>query len=259
MIHKRGWLLERIAEARIAVMSLTRLPAGRIADPVPTMAAASWAFPCVGVLIGSLSGFAYAIAITVNLPAIAAALIAIAVGTLASGALHEDGLADYADGLGGGRDAARKLEIMRDSRIGTYGVLALLLAIALRSVCLAALIDPMIVAGALIALAVASRSAVVAALYVMPPARADGLGHSASDIGVTRCLFAAVTGIVALIVLTTAPLAAMIAIMASGAIIATWAWRQIGGQTGDVLGAIQQVTELAGLMVLVAYVSSTAS
>ena len=242
MTHARGWLAERVAEGRIAVMTLTRLPAGRISDPVPTMAASAWAFPLVGGLIGALSAASYAMAFVANLPPSLAALIAIATAILATGALHEDGLADLADGLGGGIGAERKLEIMRDSRVGTYGLLALILAIAMRTACLAAIAAPWAIAVAILAVSITSRSAVVVALRFMPPARATGLGQTASGVTSASCLFATLTGLVVLALLFEPLLAAKIAlIMAVTTIALAWmAWRQIGGQTGDVLGAIQR-------------------
>ena len=256
MSPARGWLAERMAEARIAMMTLSRLPAGRAADPAPEMAAASWAFPLVGALIGSIAAAAYAVATAAGLPPVFSALIAVTAGIMATGAIHEDGLADLADGLGGGQSRKRKLEIMRDSHIGVYGVLALLLALAMRVVCITTIAAPMAVAWALIAIAITSRTAIVVALYAMPPARADGLGQSASNVTLVSCAIASTIGIAALALITDAWLALTItlAIAATGAALAWLAWRQIGGQTGDVLGAIQQCTEIAGLAAVVAYI-----
>ncbi|WP_338320010.1 adenosylcobinamide-GDP ribazoletransferase, partial [Bradyrhizobium ottawaense] len=97
------------------------------------------------------------------------------------GALHEDGLADTADGLGGGRTRERKLEIMRDSRIGTYGVCALILSFGLRWSALAAIADPLLVAFALCAAHAAARAGVPAFMSLVPPARPDGLSASAGS------------------------------------------------------------------------------
>src|ERR1700760_415860 len=118
---------------------LTRLPLGSAHTdvPPPSLADASGAFPLVGLVIGAIGGIAYAIASALALPALAAALIAIAATALITGALHEDGLADTADGFGGGATREMKLEIMRDSRIGTFGVLALIFSIGLRAIAIA--------------------------------------------------------------------------------------------------------------------------
>src|SRR5579862_1616236 len=112
------WRDELIA----ALTFLTRLPTGRAAAnaPLSRLADTSWAFPLVGLVIGAIGGIAYAIASALALPALAAALIAIAATALVTGGLHEDGLADTADGFGGGATRELKLEIMRDSRIGTF-------------------------------------------------------------------------------------------------------------------------------------------
>ena len=255
MTAPRSWLPERFAEVQIALMTLTRLPAGRVRDPVPGMAGAAWAFPLIGLVVGAFSAIGYALAHAAHLPPAFAALVAIATGLVITGALHEDGLADTADGLGGGRDRARKLAIMRDSHVGSYGVLALILSIAMRGACIAAIASPFIVACALVALAAASRTAIVIALFAMPAARSDGLGQAAADVDLTRCVTACVLGLGALTALTGAWPIIAIAMTAAGLFIGWIAWRHVGGQTGDVLGAIQQFTEIAGWAVIVSWSS----
>src|SRR5215469_1055652 len=125
-----AWRDELVA----ALTFLTRLPLGRArADaPPPSLADTVWAFPVAGVVIGAIGGIAYAIARGLALPALAAALIAVATTALVTGALHEDGLADTADGFGGGATREAKLDIMRDSRVGSYGACALTLSLMLR-------------------------------------------------------------------------------------------------------------------------------
>ena len=252
-MQRSGWISQRLAEAQIALMTLSRLPAGRVADPAPGISAAVWAFPLVGVLIGGLSAVGYAVAIAAHLPPALAAAVAVLIGIVASGAIHEDGLADLADGLGGGRDTATKLAIMRDSHVGSYGILALLLSLAMCGICVAALTAPMTVACAFVALAVASRAAIVVVLYMLPAARADGLGQSASDVGWPRLLCALAFGLAVVIALIPSWPTAVFAMALAGALLAWLAMRQIGGQTGDVLGAIQQVTEIAGWVAIVSW------
>ena len=256
MTAARSWPLERLAELRIAAMTLTRLPVGRVANPAPGIATAAWAFPLIGLVIGCFSALAYSLAVSVQLPPAFAALVALAAGILVTGALHEDGLADTADGLGGGRTRADKLAIMRDSHIGTYGVLALIIALALRGVCLATL-PPAIALNALIALAAASRVGMVVALYALPPARPDGLGNAAAAVAPMPCLAAIAIGLTALVILTSAWPAIAVAMLAAGALLAWLAWRALGGQTGDILGALQQVTEIAGWTALVLWTAQT--
>lgn len=251
MSAPRGVLAQRLAEAQIAVMTLTRLPVGRVGDPAPGIATATWAFPLVGLIIGGLSALAYCAALALYLPSALAAVVAIAVATFATGAIHEDGLADLADGLGGGRDRAGKLAIMRDSHVGTFGIVALVLSLAIRGVCIAAIATPLTAVFALLAVAAASRAAMVVALIAMPPARSDGLGQAAAEVGGARCIVAVGLGLVALIVLI--PLAPVVAaaMLVFGALPAWLAWRQIGGQTGDVLGAVQQLAEIGGWLAIV--------
>src|SRR5579864_5025125 len=117
----------------IAAAFLTRMPIPTPAVLPGRLAQASWAFPLVGVGVGLLGGLAYAFAAWLGLPTLAAALIAVAGTAALTGALHEDGLADTADGFGGGATPEAKLTIMRDSRNGAYGVLALIFSVALRA------------------------------------------------------------------------------------------------------------------------------
>ena len=257
MTATRGWPLERLAEVRIATMTLTRLPVGRVTDPAPGMAAAAWAFPLVGLFVGGISALGYSLAIAAQLPAAFAALVALTASLMISGALHEDGLADTADGLGGGRTRADKLAIMRDSHVGTYGVLALILSIALRGVCIAS-VSPAVAVCALIGLAAASRVSLVLALAAMPPARPEGLGKTASAVRLPSCLIALAIGSTALVMLTDAWPAIALAMLVGGLLLAWLALRAIGGQTGDILGALQQVTEIAGWAALVSWTAHVA-
>lgn len=251
MTSSRNWLTERFAESQIALMFLTRLPAGHVADPVPTIAAASWAFPFIGVLIGSAGAIGYAAGLALGLPSSISAVIALALMIAVSGAMHEDGLADVADGLGGGRDTAHKLDIMRDSRLGSYGVLALILALSLRALAIISIADALVVTASLIAIAVASRALMVLALYMLPSARADGMGQAASDVTLTRVGVAGALGTVALIALSPHGLPALACMAAAASLLGWLAYRQIGGQTGDVLGAIQQCSEITGWLAIV--------
>jgi adenosylcobinamide-GDP ribazoletransferase len=238
---------------------LTRLPLGVTradADAaLPSLAEASWAFPLVGVVIGAIGGIAYAIAVAFGLPALAAALIAIATTALITGALHEDGLADTADGFGGGATREAKLDIMRDSRIGTFGVIALIVSMGLRTIAIADTGTRWHVFFALIAAHALSRAVLPAALAQLHPAREDGLGASAGRPEQNQVLMALAIALAIAVVtiglragLSAAIVAALIAIA-----IGWLARRQIGGQTGDVLGAIEQGAETAALLAIAAW------
>jgi adenosylcobinamide-GDP ribazoletransferase len=172
---------------------------------------------------------------------------------LLTGGFHEDGLADLADGFGGGRDKAAKLEIMRDSRLGTYGALVLLVSCGAKTAALAALPRAAVVAS-LIAAHTLARGALPALTTIMPGARSDGLATSA---GRVEPLVATTAGVLALIIafVCLPMVTALVAIAAAalGAVaVAMLAKRQIGGITGDVLGAAEQVGETAVLLVLAA-------
>lgn len=240
---------QRLSELQSALMLLTRLPAGRLRDPVPTLAQAAWAFPLAGVVVGAIVAAVFARG-QMLWPAPVAAGLALVAGLLATGGLHEDGLGDVADGFGGGPTRARKLEIMKDSRLGSYGAIALVMALGLRWMLLAQAGR----AGAIIALAVASRAGLVAALAAMPAARDDGLGRAAAGVGIARVAVALALGLGAL-ALGLPVLAAAKVAMAMAAAVVAMGWlsmRQIGGQTGDVLGAMQILCEIAGWLALTA-------
>ena len=132
-------LRRRIAEVQVAFMLLTRLPAGRLWGGAPELAAAKWAFPLTGLVVGGSFAGVYITMSILALPASLAAILALGVSVMMTGGLHEDGLADCADGFGGGQTKDQKLAIMRDSRVGSYGVLALVLVIAARMMALATL------------------------------------------------------------------------------------------------------------------------
>lgn len=242
-------ILRAFAELRMGFLILTRIPVGNLSGEVPTMGASAWGWPAVGLVIGGLSALVWWAGLAIGLPPLPAAALAILAGTLATGGLHEDGLADLADGFGGGQDKARRLEIMRDSRIGSYGALAIGFSLLLRVGALASL-SGCDGALALIALAAASRAILPAALHLMPPARTDGLGRAAGEVGLRRLLLALVLGGVALCLTGPGTLAVGVVMAAAPLALGLLAMRKIGGQTGDVLGAMQQVSELAGWLAI---------
>ena len=231
-------LRTRLAELQVAIMLLTRLPAGKINGAVPDLAAARWAFPIVGGLIGFLTWLAYAGALAIGAPPAIAAVLAVAALTLFTGALHFDGLADYADGIGGGRDKAHALEIMRDSRVGSYGMLAT--DHRGRSVDRLGQDRGPRPAG-LCGAAMLSRAGMVVVQEILPPARPDGMAQLAS--GQSRAA-RVVLAAVAVGALLFWPCASFVCI-AAVTVVAWQARRKIGGQTGDVLGAVQLLSETA--------------
>jgi adenosylcobinamide-GDP ribazoletransferase len=232
-------------------MVLTRIPVGSaVLGPGATLARAVWAYPIAGALVGALAGAAYAVAILARLPDLVAASFALIASVLVTGALHEDGLADFADGLGGGRDRQSKLAIMRDSRIGTYGVVALLLAFLVRWAAIPSLGTPEETLFIWIAAGALSRSSIAIILWCLPPARIDGLGAAAAR--PPRWSVVAALGIglsIALVFLdvNAVPLVA-ITILASVVVLGL-ARRHLQGHTGDVLGACALCCECCCLVV----------
>lgn len=243
-------------ELLLALRFLTRLPFGRAVFAEPgALARAGWAFPLVGALIGIAAWIAYAVAMALGLPPVAAALIAVGAGVLLTGALHEDGLADTADGLGGGGDVMEKLAIMRDSRSGAFGVLALIFSVSLRAAAIAFIGRRPEVLGALVAAHAVGRGALPLALAVLPSARSEGLGASAGrPTTPVAALAAAIAVALALIALGLGGgVEAVIAAAIVMALIAGLAFRQIGGHTGDILGAIEQGGETMMLLAAAAW------
>jgi adenosylcobinamide-GDP ribazoletransferase len=256
MTPRAELLRDIIADLRIAVSFVTIPP---VASSKPAgdgaIARATWALPVAGLAVGLTGALVYAIAIKFGLPPNLAALLALATTALITGALHEDGLADTADGLGGGRTRERKLEIMRDSRIGTYGVCALILSFGLRWSALAAIANPWAVMLAMCAAHIAARAGVPAFMSQVAPARPDGLSASAGSPPGRSVAIAIAVGTLAL-ALTLGPgkaLVSLILLSLAGLMLARLAIRQIGGQTGDILGAFEQTGEILILLVAAAF------
>jgi adenosylcobinamide-GDP ribazoletransferase len=237
-------------------MLLTRLPVGWLArdGSPPGFARCIWAYPVVGLVVGAIGALAYVACNRVGMPPALAAVWTLAATALATGALHEDGLADTADGFGGGGSRDRKLEIMRDSRIGSYGALSLVLSVAVRGTCIAALAHPARVAAAVVVAATLARGSILVLLLVLPPARPDGLGAALHDCDPVRAAFGVAVAAVAAVVLL--PEGRAVGAVATSVLVAlalaVLAHRQIGGYSGDVLGAGVVAAECAVLTVLAA-------
>ena len=243
----------------VALALLTRLPLPYpdFAPDAPRPAAhAAWAYPLVGVVVGVLSALAAFIALWLGLPASVAALFALLAGVTSTGAMHEDGLADCADGFWGGWTRDRRLEIMKDSQIGTYGVIALVLSVGLRWAAISALITDGALLMALVGAGVISRAGMVLIMTYLPHARSTGLSRQTGIPPRGAALFAGAIGLAALALITPAPIFSVI--MAVGIVLVTTtliAKAKIGGQTGDVLGSAQQLIEIAVLLTCLASIS----
>jgi adenosylcobinamide-GDP ribazoletransferase len=183
-----------------------------------------------------------------GLPPGVAAALALAAMAAATGGLHEDGLADTFDGLWGGRTPAQRLEIMRDSRVGSFGVLALVLVLLVRWQALAALAAGGGLVAACIAAGALSRAPMAAVMAGLPNARGAGLSQAVGRPAARTALAgAAVALALGLAALGPGALALAVAAALPALWLAAVARARIGGQTGDVLGAAQQLGEAAAL------------
>jgi adenosylcobinamide-GDP ribazoletransferase len=209
-------------------------------------------FPAVGAVLGLAAGACYVLAAAVTSPLIAA-VAAIAALAVLTGALHLDGLADAADGLFGGGDVARRLAMMRDSRVGSFGLVAVVLVL-LGDVAALAAMSP---ARAIVALVIAgavSRWTLLLVIAALPYIRESGLGVAA---GGRHRLFdvllgSAITVIVCVLDWRRAVVAVVVALLIA-AVVAAIARRRIGGATGDVYGATAELSQLGALVVFAAH------
>src|SRR6478752_5870620 len=239
---------------KTAVAFLTRLPMPHPDGAMPpNFVRAQRMFPVVGALIGAVVGLLCLGLRSVGVPDLAAAALALGGSAILTGALHEDGLADVADGFGGGRNLESKLEIMRDSRLGTYGAMILLVSFAAKLSALATIPNGDVVPG-LIAAHALGRGILPAMSLSLPYARKDGLARNAGQPDATIAATAAGLALpIALLSLSWSNgLFAAALAGVSGLGVAWLALRQIGGQTGDVLGGAEQIAETAILVMLAA-------
>lgn len=243
---------------RIALQFLTRLPIASITDlPPDWLARCAKYMPLVGALVGAIAGIGILVA-AIIFPEPLPVVIGLATAIALTGALHEDGLADTADAFGGGRTRERRLEIMRDSRIGTYGTIALIVALALKAAALIPL-DHMSAACVLIAGHAGARLAAVLTLCMLSHA-SDGatkVSEKTSDMTLREIAVAIALGLIpGLLLLQSATfMISMIFAFAASAAVALMAKRRIGGYTGDVLGAVEQVFETTFFIFAAAVIS----
>ncbi|MBM2574749.1 adenosylcobinamide-GDP ribazoletransferase [Jannaschia sp. Os4] len=230
-----------------ALMLMTRLPVRGTPSPA---ADGAWAWPVAGALVGLLGALAGTGAAALGLPTAFAALLAVAATIAATGALHEDGLADCADGLWGGRTPARRLDIMRDSRLGSYGALALVVGVGAKWSLATAALDQGTLLWALPAAAAASRAPMAWAMRALPAARTDGLSRHVGIPGAREVWLGA--GLAALLLAPSglSGLLAALAVVLTALACVSLARAKLGGQTGDVLGGTQQMCEIAALAAL---------
>ncbi|GJE73768.1 MULTISPECIES: adenosylcobinamide-GDP ribazoletransferase [Methylorubrum] len=242
----------------------TRLPIPPLPDEpapygIPDFRTVPRMLPIAALLLALPAALVLVLAWEIRLGPFVAAALALAALALVTGAMHEDGLADVADGFGGGRSAERSLEIMRDSRIGAFGGTALFLGLALRAATLATLLDRSgwLASVALLYAASVSRSAALVPIAWLPPARPGGAGAAVGR--PSQVTLAVVGGLCLALALVGAALGlpplglglGLVLAPAAAFALSALARRKIGGQTGDVVGACQQLGEIAVLLALV--------
>lgn len=245
---------DRLDELKAAMILMTRLPLPEL-DPFPPQGRVVWAYPIAGAAIGLAGGFAMLSAGLV-MPVYMAAVLGMSVSLLLTGALHEDGLADFWDGIGGGRNPEDKLRIMRDSYLGSYGALALIFGFAFRLAGLIAIgpLAPL----AFICTHAMARGALALPMRLFPPARTDGIAAEAGKPGPATFAVAVALPII-LSALILPPVPALIACgcaCAAALIVGMLARMQMGGVTGDVLGSAEQTAEIAFLWGIAVFVNS---
>ncbi len=212
----------------------------------------AWAYPLAGLVIAFCALALTSVALWFGLPAPLAAALFLAAQITLTGAMHEDGLADSFDGLWGGWTRDKRLDIMKDSHIGTYGVLSLGVSMLARWSALTLILSADAWA-ALLAVAALSRAAMPCVMAVLPHARSNGLSHHVGrPLPITALIGAALAALFALIMPDTPALLLILTVIATTILWAKIAQSKIGGQTGDILGATQQLTEVTALMVLAA-------
>ncbi len=248
-----------LTETGRAVAFLSRLPVpDRVFDGHSvSIAQSAGAYGIAGIVIALPASVLLLLLLWAGVAPLFASAVSLSVLLLVSGALHEDGLADCADGFGGGSNRERILQIMKDSAIGTYGGIAIVMSLLLRVSGIAMIAGdstPLAAALAIAGVAAVSRSAMVWHWHVLPAARLDGVAHSAGqpDEGAVR--FAMISGAVVTVLLTVPAaglVGALLALLLTAA--ACFAFTRftdarISGHTGDTIGATQQVCEVAALL-----------
>ena len=252
-----GFLNREIPAFRLALQFLTRLPVAAPFSAEAMRQSPRW-YPAVGIVVGAVAGLVFAVADWGLTPPLAV-FLAVAAAVVVTGALHEDGFADACDGLGGVRPKERVLEIMRDSRIGAYGVLGLIFMIGTKGLALSSMpaTDVFFV---LIAGHTASRAAMVWVMASSDYVREKGAGSAvAGGIDRTAMMVALITTGVALLPLVfcvrmEAILCALAGLVLAQVLMRRWYEPRLGGYTGDCLGAVQQCSEVGfylGLLVVI--------
>jgi adenosylcobinamide-GDP ribazoletransferase len=245
----------------MAMRFFSRLPSGGRAHEVPSLDRMAPALPFASFAIGFLPAMVLMALCWVSAPPFVAATVGVALMVIVTGAMPEDALADAADGLFGGQTVERRLEIMKDSRHGSYGVSALALYLVLRIAALGsvAAVNPLAAGALMLAVTVLARSGSLWLSAELHPARVGGASASVGRIG--KRAFGIGLGFALLLVFVLAGpfvgvVGLLLGVLAAVGVAAGWVWtcrRLVGGQTGDLIGALHALIEAAVLVVFCAF------
>lgn len=247
------WFHDGRHDMMAAAMILTRIPVPWPEDLTPNTARSYWAFPLIGIAVAILPVFFGTTLAASGLPLMAAAAVMLLGIILLTGGLHQDGLADLADGLGG-RDAQHRLQIMRDSSIGSFGTLALIIFTMITIACLMQIgaHDLTLMAQSMMAVAAMSRGMMGLQRWLHPTPDKEGLaavtGQPERNVMIIGMVISFLLGAIFL------SISHVLGMMAVGVLITLLLGRfmmsWLGGVNGDGLGATQQCTEATMLMAL---------
>ena len=238
-------------EFQLSLSFLSILPFGKLKDPIPTISNACWAFPICGVIIGSIIFISFCLALFLKIPLFISVILALTIGIFITGGIHEDGLADTCDGIFGGNSIKTKLSIMKDSNVGTYGVLSLLIIFSLRVFILSEFEVSISHFLSFISIAAISRLSMVFILFYLPPAKTKGLGFHAQILNYKSLALACVISLLLLSFNNIIGLYIILSMSFILLVIMYVSWKNIKGQTGDICGASQQITETSGWFIFI--------
>ncbi len=241
-----------------SIMFFTRIPINwsYFSKEAPDLTRAAWSFPLVGFLIGFLSGIFGELFILINIPILLSCVIAISISVIITGAFHEDGFADMADGFGAGGSPAKVNKIMHDSRLGTYGTIALILGILIRLTLVTSLID---LGYSLLTILCAGFStgklAIIYTRNFFNPSSLSKTGSIIESISFERLLVATLTWFIPIILIFPffAVFLGVFFVIGVVYLIGKISKQKLGGITGDILGATAFLTELTFLFSLIIY------
>jgi adenosylcobinamide-GDP ribazoletransferase len=244
----------------MGVRFYSRLPTGNTPHQRPNLDRMALTLPLTSVVVGIPPVALLLLLEWAGTPTFFAAAMAVGLMVIVTGAMSEDALADAADGLFGGPTIEQRLEIMKDSRHGTYGVCAIVLLLAVRIAAVGSITSPLEAAAILLTAPLIARSGALWLSLALPPARSGGAAASAGQVGQRSFLIGAAVAVV--VSFATGGFAVgilgLVVAFALGALVA-WGWtslcrRLIGGQTGDLIGALQALLEIAALTAFMIFV-----